>query len=136
MAAANKNKAADAIVKAQTNSTDNRPAGIARVAVRGLRASIFRSAMRLKAIAVDLAPTIATIIHKNCLSVGNPLAAKTAPKNANGKAKSVCSIFIISRVRRVFFTIVDTAGGAADFVCNGLPKSYLRGVRIASEPFN
>ena len=57
--------AAETIVKTQTKPTDNRPAGNAREAVRGFRASKLRSAMRLNAIAADRAPTIATTIHKN-----------------------------------------------------------------------
>src|SRR6185437_15960659 len=108
IAAASRNKAAAAIVNAQTKPTDKSPAGIARDAVRGFRASNFRSAMRLNAIAAERAPTIATTIHRICHAEGSPLAASTAPRNANGNAKSVCSILIISSVRRVFLITVDT----------------------------
>jgi hypothetical protein len=71
-------------------------------------ASNLRSAMRLNATAADRAPTIATTIHSTCHGAGNPRAASTAPRKANGNAKSVCSILIISRVRRVFLITVDT----------------------------
>ena len=53
---------------------------------------------------------MAIVIHSSCRRVGSPSAANTAPKKANGKAKSVCSIFIISSVRRVFLRTVDTVG--------------------------
>src|SRR5688572_29872153 len=110
MAAANRKTAAETSVNAQTKPTESRPAGMARVAVRGLRASRFRSAMRLKAIAAERAPTIATMIQRICRRVGRPLAASTAPRKANGSAKSVCSILIISSVKRVFLMTVDTVG--------------------------
>jgi len=87
--------------------------GNARIEVRGLRASIRRSAMRLKAIAAERAPTIATTIQKNCFNVGSPFAPSTAPRSANGNAKSVCSILIISRVVRVLLITVDTVGLSA-----------------------
>src|SRR6185503_8441823 len=60
--------------------------------------------MRLKAIAVERAPTIAMVIQKICLMVGRPFAASTAPSNANGSANSVCSILIISSVTRTFLS--------------------------------
>src|SRR6185369_3489339 len=88
--------------------TDKRPAGRALDAVRGFRASKFRSAIRLNAIAAERAPTIATTIQRLCHAEGSPLAASTAPRNANGNANSVCSILIISSVRRVFLITVDT----------------------------
>src|SRR5689334_4090253 len=108
IAAASRNKPAAAIVNTQTNPTDKRPAGKARDAVRGFLASKFRSAMRLNAIAAERAPTIATTIQRICHADGSPFAASTAPRNANGNAKSVCSILIISSVRRVFLITVDT----------------------------
>src|SRR6266542_2079070 len=80
---------------------DKRPVGRARLEVRGLRASYSRSTMRLKAMAVERAPTIATVIQRICFGEGNPLAASTAPRKANGNAKSVCSILIISSVTRM-----------------------------------
>src|SRR6266699_7252216 len=58
--------------------------------------------MRLKAMAVERAPTIATVIQTSCHAVGTPPAANTAPRKANGNAKSVCSILIISSVVRMF----------------------------------
>src|SRR5437763_1987975 len=76
-----------------------------RTFVRGLRASYSRSAIRLKAIAVERAPTIATIIQTICHAVGIPRAANTEPRNANGSANSVCSILIISSVVRTLLTI-------------------------------
>src|SRR6266576_6202631 len=106
MAAARKKIAALNNVKPQTNATDRTPAGIARIFVRGLRASYSRSAMRLKAIAVDRAPTIATTIQTICHSDGIPRAASTAPRKANGNANSVCSILIISSVVRMFLRIM------------------------------
>src|SRR6185295_5881345 len=104
----NTNNAAAAIVNAHTNPTDNRPAGIAREAVRGLRASNWRSAIRLKAIAAERAPTIANTIHKICQAVGSPLAAHTAPRNAHRYAKRARLILAISRLRRVFLITVET----------------------------
>ena len=47
------------------NRRSKSPAGKARLAVRGLAASILRSAILLNAIAADLAPTIATVIQKS-----------------------------------------------------------------------
>jgi hypothetical protein len=58
------------------------------------------SAHRLKAIAADRAATMATIIHANWRSEGNPPAASMAPHKANGSAKIECSHLIISKVRR------------------------------------
>jgi len=110
MAAASRNSAADTIVNAHTKPTDNRPAGNALIAVLGFLASNWRSTMRLKAIAVDRAPTIATTIHNSCFSEGIPFAAKTAPNKAKGNANKVCSILIISSVILVFRITVDTAG--------------------------
>src|SRR6266567_6050765 len=58
--------------------------------------------MRLKAMAVERAPTIATVIQTSCNADGTPPAANTAPRKANGNANSVCSILIISSVVRMF----------------------------------
>ena len=101
MAAASRKRAADRSVKAQTKPSERRPAGRARERVRGLAASIRRSAMRLKAIAQERAPTIASAIQSSCRRAGRPDAASTAPSSAKGSAKSVCSIFIISSVVRM-----------------------------------
>src|SRR6266576_1719338 len=80
--AANRKSAAPQIVNTTTKPTDKTPAGIARILVRELRASYSRSAMRLKAIAVDLAPTIAKVIQRICQGEGIPRAASTAPRKA------------------------------------------------------
>src|SRR4030095_14843710 len=64
MAAAVKKIAAEIIVKTTTKPKGRVPAGIARICVLGLRASYSRSTIRLKAMAVDRAPTIATVIHQ------------------------------------------------------------------------
>src|SRR5712692_3696656 len=72
--------------------------------------------MRLNAIAVERAPTIATAIHRICEKLGRPCAASTAPSNANGNAKSVCSILIISSVVRMLLTIpADILGSEMRF---------------------
>src|ERR1043165_352277 len=67
--------------------------------------------MRLKAIAAERAPTIATVIQSACQRVGspvavNPRAASSAPRKAKGSAKSVCSILIISSVVRMLLAAV------------------------------
>jgi hypothetical protein len=67
---ARKKSAAETTVNAHAKRTDSSPAGMARVRVRGLAASIRRSAMRLKAIAAERAPTIATVIQTACQRVG------------------------------------------------------------------
>src|SRR2546423_11574222 len=102
IAAAKKKSAAEANVNARTKPTDSVPEGIARSRVRGLAASYLRSAIRLKAIALERAPTIATVIQMICCHDGSPLAASTAPRKAKGSANSVCSILIISSVVRIF----------------------------------
>src|ERR1019366_5350593 len=83
---------------ALTNDSVNCPTGRARVAVRGLAASIEASARRLKAIAAERAETIATTIHPSCRHAGRPPAASMAPQSANGSAKIECSHLIISSV--------------------------------------
>src|SRR6266567_7826334 len=105
IAAVRKKMLALKMVNAQTKPTDRTPLGIARILVRGLRVSYSRSAMRLKDIAVDRAPTIAMVIQTICQGVGIPRAANTAPRKANGSANSVCSILIISSVVRMFLKI-------------------------------
>src|SRR5262249_52060468 len=104
--AANKNKAEETHVNIQTNRASTRPDGSARPAVRGLAASMWRSAIRLNAIAADLAPTMASMIQRS-FSTQNPAgrgptsrAASVAPRKANGSANRVCSILIISSVTR------------------------------------
>src|SRR5208283_1298959 len=83
---------------ALTNDGVSTPAGRARVAVRGLVASIEASARRLKAIAAERAETMATTIHQSCRHAGKPPAASIAPQSANGSAKIECSHLIISSV--------------------------------------
>ena len=93
-------------MKAHAKRTSSKPAGKARVAVRGLAASTLRSAMRLKVIAAERAPTMARVIQTSfaiqklagCIATSR--AASVAPRKANGKANSVCSILIISSVTR------------------------------------
>src|SRR5438270_8908504 len=67
--------------------------------------------MRLKAIAAERPPTIARVIQSACHHVGSPRgvkprAASNAPRKANGSAKSVCSILIISSVVRMLLAAV------------------------------
>src|SRR5262249_17999922 len=95
-----------------TNRASTSPDGSARPAVRGLAASIRRSAILLNAIAADLAPTIASVIQiifstQNHTGLG-PIsrAASVAPRKANGSANRVCSILIISSVIRNRLTAV------------------------------
>src|ERR687889_1556794 len=116
IAAETKKSAVEAIVKAETKETESRPAGMARAAVRGFAASNSRSAIRLKAIAAERAPTIAGVIQSACQTVGSPdalkpRAASTAPRKAKGSAKSVCSIFIISSVVRMLLAAVVISFG-------------------------
>ena len=81
-----------------TNAGVNCPTGRARVAVRGLAASIEASARRLNAMAAERAETMATTIHPSCRHAGKPPAASMAPQSANGSAKIECSHLIISSV--------------------------------------
>ena len=81
-----------------TNFCESAPAGMARVAVRGLAASICESARRLKAMAAERAETMQTTIHPSWARVGRPPAASMAPHMANGRAKTECSHLIISSV--------------------------------------
>ena len=89
-AAKTKSAAAESAQKTDGGATDTEPAGMSRAAVRGFAASIARSAMRLKAIAAERAPTIATRIKKSVRTSGTPPAARTAERSANGSAKTVC----------------------------------------------
>ena len=90
-------------VPIQAVRMDIEPVIRGRSAVLGLRASIQRSAMRLEPIARVLAATMAIVIQKNWYQVGQPLAANSMPKYANGKAKMVCSNFMKSRNSRAAF---------------------------------
>src|SRR5437588_4067771 len=71
---------------------------MARVAVRGLAASIWASARRLKAMAAERAETMQRTIQPSLAAVGIPPAASMAPHRANGSAKTECSHLIISSV--------------------------------------
>ena len=97
-AAASMKTAHETITKMVTNFCESAPAGMARVAVRGLAASICASASRLNAIAAERAETMHKTIHPSCARVGRPPAASMAPHIANGRANTECSHLIISRV--------------------------------------
>ena len=93
-------------MKPHVNPFETVPAGIARMRVRRLIASISASATRLKAIAADRAATIATTIHANFPASSLqprplPRTANNAPVNAKGSAKTECSNLIISSTVRV-----------------------------------
>src|SRR2546427_1484719 len=87
---------AEATMKAMTNPLLTSPRGRARAAVRGFLRSKSTSTSRLNAMAALRAPTMASVIQAAWAAVGAPRAAMNAPRNANGRAKSVCSILIIS----------------------------------------
>src|SRR4030095_2899553 len=91
---------ADATVNSATNPGLRSPEGKARILVRGLAASMYLSASRLNAIAAERAPIMATTSQAIVFKGGIPRAASMAPSSANGSAKSVCSILIISSVTR------------------------------------
>ncbi len=61
--AATKNSTEDAVTNAHANPREINPAGRWRILVRGLRASMRASTIRLNAIAADRAPTMATTIQ-------------------------------------------------------------------------
>src|SRR5437016_5069237 len=88
----------DAVTKTATNFCESSPAGMARVAVRGLAASICASARRLKAMAAERADTMHKAIQPSCATEGIPPAASMAAHRANGRAKTECSHLIISSV--------------------------------------
>src|ERR1035437_6894371 len=101
------------MVKPRTNRRERRPAGMARLLVRGLAASSSASAQRLKAMAQERAATMATRIHVTVRPWGRLWgrsldASRTAVK-ANGSAKMECSHLIISRVVRVLTQWVGIA---------------------------
>src|SRR5436305_9965086 len=92
-----------AVTKTAANFCESTPAGMARVAVRGLAASIWASARRLKAMAAERAETMHRTIQPSCAAVGMPPAASMAPHRAKGRAKMECSHLIISNVVPMFF---------------------------------
>jgi hypothetical protein len=85
----------DATVTAATASvTRSMPLGISRCRVRGLRASMSRSTMRLKPIAAKRAPVKASTIQPIIGHVtGDRYDASTTPTSANGNANNVCGSF-------------------------------------------
>src|SRR4051812_31551121 len=102
--AARTRRRALAAMNRETAAGETSPAGRARLAVRGLAASIFRSISRFHPMAALRAPTMATTIQSTVRQTGQPWAASIIPRKANGRAKIVCSNLIISstvfRVRR------------------------------------
>ena len=64
---------------ALTNDGVNKPAGSARIGVRGFAASIEASASRLKAIAAERAETMATMIHASWWPGGQTPARQHRP---------------------------------------------------------
>src|SRR4029077_17048860 len=91
-------------VKAPANPSVSAPAGSARFAVRGLRRSNSRSAMRFMVIAAERAPTMAITIQRICRNDGRlppARAASRAPTSANGSANTECSNLIISSTMRI-----------------------------------
>jgi hypothetical protein len=81
------------------------PLGRARMLVLGFSASKTRSAQRLNPMAAERAPTMATAIQKIVRHAGSPRAASSAPVNAKGNAKIVCSNLIISRMIFILFSM-------------------------------
>ncbi len=79
-----------------------RPAGKARSAVRGLRASNGASARRLKAMAAERAPIMASKIKPVVRPLGRPRAASMAPIKAKGRARTLWPILIISSNSQIF----------------------------------
>src|SRR5271170_7472854 len=100
--AARMKTAAIASVKPATKPRLSSPAGMARLAVRGLAASMPASAQRLKAIAAERAETMQTMIQTSLIAGGQPPAASIAPIRAKGSTKIECSHLIISSVVPIF----------------------------------
>src|SRR5215472_13413738 len=97
-AAPNTKSAHVSTTKIAANFCESAPAGMARMAVRGLAASIRASATRLKAMAAERAETMHRTIQPSLAAVGIPPAASIAAQSANGRAKIECSHLIISSV--------------------------------------
>ena len=98
-------------VKAAANPTESSPLGSARLAVRGLRRSNSRSAIRFMVMAAERAPTMATMIQRSWRHVGNApaeRAASSAPTSAKGSAKTECSNLIISSTMRMRFLVISS----------------------------
>ena len=81
--------------------------------------------MRLNAIAALRAPTMAITIQNSFGASGQPPAARMALSRANGRANTVCSNLIISRVilrrlkKGIVFSRSSTSGSA------GVPPAIL-----------
>ena len=83
--------------------TDTAPVTSSRPAVRGLRASISRSMMRLAAIANVRSPTMATVTSSSVpqwMSLSSWNIAVSAAMYAKGSAKTECSIITSRRKAR------------------------------------
>jgi hypothetical protein len=93
-------------MKRITNLFVSSPAGSAQFFVQVFSASNLESATRLNAIAQERAEIIATKIQKRVLHDGIPFAATSALRIANGKAKTECSILIMRKTIRSFFSIL------------------------------
>src|ERR1700681_1567697 len=63
-------------VNAAAKATESSPLGRARLAVRGLRRSNSRSAMRFMVMAAERAPTMATMIQRSWRQVGKAPAER------------------------------------------------------------
>ena len=93
-------------VNPQAKRVYSKPAGIWRDAVRGFRASISASRMRLNAMAADRAPTIATTIQSKAPSEVANLKSAIPPRQERPgqrereREQTECSNLIISSVRR------------------------------------
>ena len=85
------NSALQVMTIVQAAGSDIFPVGISRCAVRSLRASIFRSTMRLKPIAALRAKTMQRIMKKSFHAMFSPpsLHAMVNPIRAKGIANSV-----------------------------------------------
>jgi len=106
--AATRNRDAAAAKNSQAKPLLRVPAGRWRPRVRGLRASSSASSIRLKVMAAERAPTIATTIQESRharLPVAKPCSRKasSAAVSANGKANTECSNLIISSVSQILF---------------------------------
>src|SRR5688572_1036312 len=99
-AAAATKSAVEAASTPQAHPAASLPLGSGREAVRGLAASMARSAMRLKVIAAVRAPTMAATIQAACHAVGSPPAPRTIPITAKGSANRVCGKATSSPVSR------------------------------------
>ncbi len=93
IAAANTKTAAAIAVNVHAVARLSAPRGISRSRVRGFSASMRASAMRLKAIAAERAPTMATITQSQTRTGGQApsrCTAKRTPESAKGSAKTEC----------------------------------------------